>query len=380
MRFVACLIALVLFSTAFAQQPLPNTGSASGEVRCQDGNTPARKAGVSLVPLASLVADPALPASATSPAFYQANTETDFQGAFFFPSLAPGTYLINADLPGYSNTLELLRTVLGQVSPAQRRKLLSTFPSLTVTPGAEAHGTLVLTRGGSIDGSVFVDTGGLVGPNFVTATLVASSLLGSLDLTDAAAAYIRQSPLDDLGRFHIAGLPPGRYLLSIGLVESYSPLLFSHHTLHSPRRGRNGTANLTVYFPSALSRSRAEPVLLRDGEHLTGKDIPIPMSTLHSIHGTLLEGGNPRSHAAVAIRPSLRTPGDPAVTAIPDAISDANGAFTFDLVPSGAYLISARRFVQSGPVLSSQPEIEVPVTLGDTDIPDLLVSLPATPQ
>ncbi len=373
---VATLLSLSLLTPCIVAQHLPrDTGSASGEVRCQDGNTPARGATIHLIPLALLLADPAAP---SPPSLKSVETQTDFQGTFSVAHLAPGAYLLDAQLAGYTNSLDLVRTVLDRLSADQRRKLLSTFPSLTIAPGSEAHQNLLLSRGGSVDGTVSVDTGGLIGPANVVATLVASPLLGAIELAGKSTPlYTRQSPLDDLGRFHIAGLPPGQYRLSIRLTESFLTPLIHDTALLGFKTARTGTAALTVYAPSALSRTEAKVVSVRDGDHIADANITIPMRTLHTIHGTVLRQGNPVSGINILLRHPDQTLIDTHDDqTVPDAITDENGAFTFNLLPSGPYRMSAMLFKHDGNANTSARLAELPIDLGDTDLPDLILNLP----
>lgn len=368
------LVAVSFISTA-AQQKAP-TGSATGEIRCQDGNTPARGAKVFLTPLSALISDKR---DSSSPTAREETTETDFAGTYSISGLAPGTYILSANLPGYTIPLDYLRTVLGRLTPDQRRRVLATFPSVLVTPASEAHQNLVLTRGGSIEGSVSVDTGGLVGDNSVRATLVSSPVFGSIEgAGELPFSYVQGAQLDDLGHFRIAGLPPGSYLLSVSLKEHFMRAEIDHGQFLGLLPSRTGTANLELYPPSATSRAKAKLVTVRADERVTGADLVVPTRLLHSIGGIVLADGVPAAHVNVMLRRPDQ-PLDPTRDSsypIPDAITDEKGAFRFDLVPSGPYKLTARRFDHSEGHPAAATELQI--SLGEADIPDLLVPVPSS--
>ena len=65
----------------------------------------------------------------------------------------------------------------------QQKALLLTFPQVLVRASGVAREDAVLRRTGAITGRVTVDSGKTIDPNYVTAALVSSSLLGNLEVT-----------------------------------------------------------------------------------------------------------------------------------------------------------------------------------------------------
>ena len=189
--------------------------------------------------------------------------------------------------------------------------------------------------------------------------------------------FFRQGQLDDLGRFRIAGLPPGQYRLSLRLTESYLAPNIVNNQLLGFTTSRAGTGALTVYAPSVLSRAKATLLSVKNGDTLAGIDLTVPLRQLHTIRGTVLRQGNPVAGVSVMLRkpsqPLSLDSGDE--TLIPDAITGQDGVFVFDLVPSGPFRVIATSLHHTTPG-TPNPTTEATVTLGDSAPPDLLLTLP----
>jgi len=101
------------------------------------------------------------------------------------------------------------------------------------------------------------------------------------------------------------------------------------------RPQRVGTAELTVYAPSATDISDAKLVEVRDGDEISGSDITIPISRLHSITGTVVKN----SRILPGARVTIQRVGD--AVQPQEALSDGNGTFRYDLLPAGSYILTA---------------------------------------
>ncbi len=221
-RLFYIFAAFGLATTVMAAQ-VPNVtkevGSVEGQLTCSDGNVPARKATVRLIPLSVF-----LPKSQSSQGRKQKplETVTDFDGYYLFPMVPPGSYIVDARSPGYANDLDLIRIVFDRFTEEQKGKLLSGFPEIAVKSFVTARKDVTIHRGGAITGQVSVDTGGTVGQLNVEATLVSSPILGNVDSHEKQAIpnFSRNSPIGDRGEFRIAGLPAGKYRLYVRWQKS----------------------------------------------------------------------------------------------------------------------------------------------------------------
>jgi hypothetical protein len=370
-------IALLCFSvccTIFVQAQQAS-GSVTGYITCNDGNFPARGATVELIPLGRLLPG----ASANSTANSQTTT-TDFSGSYEFWSVDPGTYILNAKFDGYSDDLKLVWSALDHYSADDRRKLLASFPQVTIKPASSARQDLVLRRAASISGRVSVDLGGTAGKRVVTASLMSGGLDGTLsnDSKATSPSYSHSALTDDRGYYRIAGLPPGKYRLSVTLKQSYFGVKpgGGANIVFEPQRP--GVAELTVFAPDALEEVGAKPVEVKDGDEITGADITVPARLLHSIGGTLMQGGTPIGGINVSVQRR-----DGSVQGY-ESISMPDGSYRFDMLPPGTYTIRAKP-MSSSSVGSSGPNErpvwgQVVIQLNDTDVPDANLDLRLRPD
>ena len=314
-------------------------GSVVGLVVCNDTNAPARGAHVYLIPLDhSHPQDPTSGADGIYP-----STNTDFAGSYEMESVKPGTYLVSASMDGYLNDVRLALSKLDRVKGSEREDLIAALAPVTVKPGGNARKDVVLRRLGAVSGHVTVDTGGLPGRAQVTATRI-----GDEDSRSAA--------LDDRGMYRIAGLPGGRYLLSILIHEA-------HMGFKMPKGGSiqvvpvsPGTTQLTVYAPEALDPADASVIDVKEGDEITDADVNIPTRLLHSLGGVVMDGGAPGAGVEVSFQ-RLGQPMEPHT-----AVSLPDGSFRFDLLRSGTYTLRAG----SG---------EITVQLQDADILDSAIDM-----
>jgi hypothetical protein len=359
----------MLVPSARGQAPVQGkeTGSVEGHIRCNDGNVPARRATVLLIPLGNLLRN----GESTSPDQKPLGSTTDFDGYYIFPSVPPGIYLVDARSEGYSNDLDLIRLVLDRFTAEQKNQVLSTFPQVLVRGFASTRQDVVLRRDGAITGRVTVDTGGTIGLTNVTATLVSSPLLGGL-LPEGrhTPAFSRNGATDDRGNFRIAGLPAGTYRLSVHLTESYFVASVTSQSGNDVtlKPQRPGTAELTVFAPATIESAQAKLVDLREGDEVPDSDITIPLRTLHSIVGTVVQGGNPVSGAVISIQRHGQE-----VQPL-NAISDVNGSFRFDLLPADTYLLQAT-YPELAGVPKGHGKGQATVVVGDSDVVDAVVQI-----
>ncbi|WP_165420359.1 carboxypeptidase-like regulatory domain-containing protein [Edaphobacter modestus] len=336
-----CSFAAFWLGTTVMTAQIPNAtkevGSVEGHLTCSDGNVPARKATVSLIPLSVFVPRSQSPQYR---ALKPLEAITDFDGYYAFPAVPPGDYIVDARSPGYANDLDLIRVVFDRFTDEQKSKLLSGFPKITVKSFVTARKDVTIHRAGAITGKVSVDTGGTVAQLNVEATLVSSPILGDVDAHEKPniPPFSRRSPIGDRGEFRIAGLPAGSYRLSVRLAEAYFDALPSagpNGIEVKLRPQRVGTAELTVYAPSATEISDAKLVEVRDGDEVSDSNISIPMGRLHSITGTVVSSGRAVPGAEV----SIQREGNEVQPS--GALSDENGSFRFDLLPGGSYILVA---------------------------------------
>ncbi len=371
-------------------QAQASTGSVAGSVLCDDGDVPARGAKVVLTPLADLFPKQAGAAPDGAEAM---ETTTDFSGGYEFLAVAPGTYLVAANMDGYSDDLALTRTLLPRFTPDEQKLLLGSFPQVTVHTSGSLRQDLVLRRAGAVTGQVTVDVGGTVAPGSpVTATMVAGKLIGTAADPLHPVEFRRQAQTDDRGVYRIAGLPPGTYKVSLQITEAFFSVKLVNGSVIM-NAARPGIAGLQTWAPDVLSDSDARLVKVTEGAETDGIDLAVPTRKVHSISGMVTQGGVPLSGASVQIVPSGKKPGTKDASAFrSDALTLKDGSYRFDLLPQGPYIVRATIYSQPAtgglsvigeakpPQTSEVKPLqrgEAAVTLGETDLEDVDIDLPA---
>jgi hypothetical protein len=372
MRLLFSVLTLLLANTVVRAQvgtSTIQTGTVEGHVICNDGNVPARNAEVRLIPITNLLpeSDTAKTTNEQSP-----ETTTDFDGYYVFSSVMPGTYIVDAKKDGYGDDLGFIRTVIDRLTRDQQKSLLLTFPQVLVRASGVAREDAVLRRAGAITGRVTVDIGGTVDPNHVTATLVSSSLLGNLEGPEdqKPTGFSRRGVIDDRGIYRIAGLPAGKYRLSVRVSEAYYDQPKFNGTSFIPQPQRTGTATLTVFAAEAFTERDAKLVEVRDGEEVSDADLSIPRRMLHSIGGTVTQGGVPVAGAGIIIQRQGKKEQD-----YSSAISISDGSYRFDLLPPGVYSVEAK-YPNSFESPGHSASHKITVQLNDTDVLDATVDVP----
>ena len=331
-------------------------GSIVGNVICNDGNTPARGAKVILVPLEHLLSQTS---SSEDQGAGSAEARSDFSGEYQLWSVRPGTYVVNAALDGYRDELKLALSALGNSRLEDRQRILAAFPRITMKPGVIVHLDLVLQRAAAISGRVSVDLGGVPERAAVTAIRVSDDGGNATTIAPIRrfGPFTQSGMIDDRGAYRIAGLPPGKYQISLRITEGYLRASRGKDGAVRLDPERPGTADLTIYAPESLSAGDARTIEVKDADEITDADITVPSRILHSIGGYVTDGGSPRAGMLV----SLQLQGS--AVQHPNGVTMPDGSYRFDLLPSGTYILRVLRTETPTDTVSSTS-----VQLVDSDI------------
>lgn len=144
-----------------------------------------------------------------------------------------------------------------------------------------------------------------------------------------------------------------------------------------PPEGQGTLVYPPSFFPSVSDPQRAVPIVLTAGEDRDGVDLQIrPVPTVR-VSGTLT--GVPASAVNVPVRLVPANGTDVVIDGdLPGTVTvtDRSGAFTFEAVPSGDYLLRATtrlRFAQGDP--GDMQFAEIPITIEQSNIDGLAVAL-----
>jgi len=308
---------------------------------------------------------------------------TDDQGRFVFRHLPPGSYAISATTG--SNGFEpsgFLVTGLGHlIAPylnggfGQRRPN-GPLQHITLEQGAVmAEAVISLWKGASIDGMVVDEA---------NEPLVGTVVAAVRRTSDGAMTTGPTTRTDDRGMYHISALAPGDYVVAVPQTQVLMPESASSSPVVANTLAAAGASARHVYVstfhPAATTFEQARVVSLASGDEVNGVDVqltPLPAST---VSGTLMDGSVPVPHFGVRLLPA--DTGDGAeVMELASSATDAQGRFTFPLVPTGQYRIVAQRqtAVPNGTTLAETAGAwaEARVTMAERPIDDVVMTLRA---
>lgn len=288
--------------------PIANqAGSVSGQVINASTSEGLRKATVTVEAVAS-GPRPGLPGA-------RFVTTTDAGGAFTVNDVPPGRYSISAERTGFVRWWSEQR-------PGSRA-------TVTVAPGQDLAGvTLKLIPQGVITGRVMDEEGDPVQGAMVQVLKVRYAQ-GRKQLLPMGPA----GNSNDIGEFRIAGVPPGRVLLSV-LVGV--PSMNRVTTRRMPDRGF-----APLYFPGVTDPSQAAPISIAAGAEFNTGELRLQRSLLHRVSGKV-NGITGRFGISVMLYPrnSMMALGSAQFRPTP---VQPDGTFWIAGVQAGEYFLQARQ-------------------------------------
>ena len=235
-------------------------------------------------------------------------------GHFSISGIAPAAYFVQAEYNGYVLLPGKMATI--SLKPGERRNDV----------------TVAMVARGVIYGHILNEYGDPVESIQVMATPV----------TGFSTETVQSDPTDERGLFRLP-VAPGKYNVSANFRNL--------HTTHEIRNdGRDTSAYVTTWYPSAASEAQASTVEAAAGQEVTGIDIHLTRKQALTIRGTVT--GIPPG----ALMPDvwLDTAGGSGLRASPDP---ADGKFTFTGLIAGSYRLMA--VLQSAGLSLRSPQVEV---------------------
>ena len=310
------------------------TGTITGHVYCADTNAPARFARVSLIRI------PTADSFGGGP-METATTNTD--GLFSVPVAPAGSYYIDVAAPGYISPLRAVDNAeLFNVDPATRAHVMSLVPNVTINGNDSANIEVRLDRGAAITGTVFFDDGTPASNLQITASQKTASPIpnGRRNMGFRFNGF-QSNRTDDQGRFRLAGLATGDYIVSASFMPDAVRVAPPQQV--NAIQFRSGGTPLTIYAPRATTTSAAALVSVKAGSERSGVDITLPIHALHNITGTVSSA----THSITGGQISLTGLDDPDFhnnTQIND-----DGSFQFNFIPEGRYTLDVRNATDGPP-------------------------------
>jgi hypothetical protein len=156
----------------------------------------------------------------------------------------------------------------------------------------------------------------------------------------------------------------------------------------------------TTYYPAATASAQAQVITIASGEERSDVDLQLRLVATARVSGTLTGPDGPAVNMGLKLVPAdARDLSSENGYETATTVTDSAGEFTFVGVPTGQYVVRAQKFprpqeqfpqvpvpvggrmtvspqIQSGPPPMVGPTLwaEVPVTLGDADVTNLVVT------
>jgi hypothetical protein len=266
-------------------------------------------------------------------------TLADADGRYAFPMLVPGRYFIRAEPPLFGARY-VGTAYTGTASPNM---------IMTLKSGEERTSIdIALQRAYAITGRV-VDVDG-----------EPAARVRIVTRPNGRRGPDRET--DDLGRFRIFGLLPGRYTVCSEFISTVSMQVRSE--LEQP---------VTTCYPSAPSSAEGRPVEVKSAD-VDGIEIRLLRTRTFTVSGTVLDSnGKPAENAQVALDKHIA--GGSSSTGISGG---PDGRFVMRNIAPGDYTINARIGGPYRPAERRELEVaSVPITVGSADV-DVVLTMSRT--
>ena len=264
---------------------------------------------------------------------------TDADGRYLVSGLGPGDYAVEAKRQGPGGSIRY-----GQYYAQQESRTIP-VPDGTIVDGID----MVLPRGAAISGTVFDEHGEPVQGAGV-AILEVHNAGGRM----VARAGVWARKTDDRGRYRIAGLLPGAYLVRANVDA----------TLSAGATASVGSY-LPVYYPGTPLVEASSSIDL-DAD-ATGVNLVLAPIRAAAVRGTATDGDGVLVAGSARLFPSRRTAGivvEPRIATI-----RSGGTFEFTAVPPGSYVVQV---LGDGPGRTGLFGTAT-VSVGDADPPPLTI-------
>ncbi len=328
-RIFWLMLFAVLAIPAAAQKdkppPKPNepplqTSTVKGRVVYDDTGDPVRRSPVMLVVL---------------PDRSQYSSATGRDGKFEITNVPAGVYFIVVDSPGIITPYAFMKFVKDGPPETLNIKDIKEYCTQIAVDGTnDVQVTVRARRGGAISGKITYSDGSPA-VNASVGALVRKGNQTIRVLTGANAGAFLSLTTDDRGRYRIAALPPGEYLVTA-----------AERNTAPGRRGHGSYDELFIsdalsasFYGNGTKLADAVAVKVELGSELTNIDITLTDATPHTISGSVIGRSNGRGLVGARLTIRNKEQADTVFRSEQGMGTDADGQWFATEVPDGTYVI-----------------------------------------
>jgi hypothetical protein len=283
--------------------------------------------------------------------------ETDARGRYAIERLEADDYRVRAFKRGFIGTRS------GEPRSAVEFMLLDSERAdarVTLRPGQGVGGVdVTMLRGSAITGTIFDEFGEPMQGVAVSAFEL-RAMAGRMRAFRVASPISASGRTDDRGQYRLSGLPAGTYLVQTAARE-----LLTATSGYVPQ-----------FHPGTPLIDLATPTMLAADSTATAVDVTLQPAPARRIRGTLVDPDGKPAQATLTLKASERSNTVQMEPVIANATAD--GAFVFNNVSPGEYVVQALATGRTGPsaiVAVARHFVAAPVTVIGDDPPPLQLTL-----
>ena len=262
---------------------------------------------------------------------------TDRDGQFVIADVPTGVYFAMVNLPGIISPLAFMSATARGDPEHFNVKAIREYCTEVVVDGGNVNVIIHAKRGGAISGRISYSDGEPA-IDAQVAIIRRDGKKTSRVLTGFTAASLMSLRTDDRGRYRIAGIPPGEYIVSAAETN----------TTQNGRRGRGddffgalfSSDSLVSYYSSGTRIDDAIKLEVTAASELSDIDITLADSTPHTVRGSV-----------IAKLDRVPLPGATLSLRLPDqaswfgsdpqqVVTDDQGTWLLDGIPDGTYVMT----------------------------------------
>jgi hypothetical protein len=275
---------------------------------------------------------------------------TDASGHYAIEQIAPGSYNLTAQHQNFA------------VQSYGSKRPGMPGAKLTLSAGQQMSSIdIKMTPFGVISGKVVDEDGDPVTGAPIT-VLKWGFMRGGRQLTQAGGG----ATTNDRGEFRVYNLAAGRYYLMAMSVRRNAVMASSISTYRSgaPRSGQD--AYMNTFYPSAPDVASAAPVLLGDGQEISGRDIQLRKTRTVTVQGKIA-GGSESQRVSISLYSADSSMNMSFGMNRVANVLKQDGTFSVTGVAPGNYILVA--------MLNNRMAARQDVVVSDADLQDVVVNL-----